>query len=194
MIFSDLQKIIQSIADISDVEISKLFEIGKMISVSRGGYFIREGEIPEKFGFVISGIFRYVYISEEGKQFTKGFMPEKSVISSYSAMVCKTSSFFYIEALENSQVFEIDYVKWCKLREADNCWDKFLIAMLEKGYMTKEKRERELLLLDAESRYKIFLQEFPDLEKRIKQHTIASYLGISSVALSRVRKKLGLLT
>ena len=63
----------------------------------------------------------------------------------------------------------------------------------EKGYATKEKRERELLLLDAESRYKSFIHEFPHLEPRIKQHMIASYLGITPIALSRIRKKMGLI-
>ena len=65
--------------------------------------------------------------------------------------------------------------------------------MIEKGFTTKEKRERELLLLDAESRYRIFLEEFPNLEKRVKQHMIASYLGITPERLSRIRKNMNAL-
>jgi len=72
-------------------------------------------------------------------------------------------------------------------------WNKFLIALLEKGYAIKEKRERELLLLDAESRYKIFREEFSILEPSIKQNTIASYIGITPIALSRIRRKMGLI-
>ena len=55
----------------------------------------------------------------------------------------------------------------------------------------KTEREREFLLFDAETRYKSFLNTFPGLERRIKQHLIASYLGITPVALSRIRKKMG---
>lgn len=72
-------------------------------------------------------------------------------------------------------------------------WNKLLIALLEKGYSIKEKRERDLLLLDAERRYKIFLQDFSVLESTIKQHQIASYIGITPIALSRNRKKMGLI-
>jgi len=55
---------------------------------------------------------------------------------------------------------------------------------------TKEKRERDLLLLDAVTRYKNFLIEFPGMEQRIKQGIIASYLGIQPETLSRIRKKI----
>ena len=48
----------------------------------------------------------------------------------------------------------------------------------------------EFLLLDAESRYKIFLEEYSTLENRVKQHMVASYLGITPIALSRIRKKM----
>jgi CRP-like cAMP-binding protein len=65
--------------------------------------------------------------------------------------------------------------------------------LLEKGYCTKEKREREFLLFDAEARYQSFLKSYPGLEKRVKQHQIASYLGITNVSLSRIRRKMGLI-
>lgn len=51
------------------------------------------------------------------------------------------------------------------------------ISLLERGYCTKEARERELLLCNAEERYRSFLLSSPGLEARIKQHQIASYLG-----------------
>jgi len=53
-----------------------------------------------------------------------------------------------------------------------------------------ESRERDLLIFDAEERYKSFLKSFPGLDKRVKQHLVASYLGISPVVLSRVRNKM----
>lgn len=151
---------------------------------------MRAGQIPTEFGLVVNGLFRYVYISREGKEFTKAFMPEKSFISSYSAMISRTPSYFFIESLEHTDVLVIPYSGWQKLREQNPKWNLLLVKLLEKGYATKEKREREFLLFDAENRYKIFLEEHPTLEERVKQHMIASYLGITPVALSRIRKKM----
>jgi len=117
-------------------------------------------------------------------------MPERSFISSYSAMISKTPSYFSIEAIENSEVLEIPYYRWQKLLDQNPNWKNLLIKLLEKGYATKERREREFLLLDAENRYRIFLEEYTNLESRVKQRMIASYLGITPIALSRIRKKM----
>ncbi len=50
-----------------------------------------------------------------------------------------------------------------------------------------EKRERSLILEDATTRYLNLLDEFPSIENQVKQYDIASYLGITAVALSRIR-------
>lgn len=183
-----LIRMLDKLAGIPVDEAQKMHSLGKVLDVAKGDYFIRAGEVPVSFAFVSSGLFRYVYIDSEGRQFTKGFMPELNILSSYSAMVQKTPSNYYVEALEHSEIVEFSYSGWLKLKEANHCWDRFLIAMLEKGYMRKESRERELLLLSAEYRYRIFLNEFPTLESRVKQHMIATYLGITPESLSRIRK------
>ena len=178
------------LADLNDLEIFELTKIGVVKTFEPKSHFVRAGQIPTEFGFVINGLFRYVYISREGKELTKVFMPEKSFISSYSAMISRTSSYFSIESPEQLDILVIPYSSWQKLRKQNPKWNLLLIKMLEKGYATKEKREREFLLFDAENRYKIFLEEHPTLEKRVKQHMIASYLGITPIALSRIRKKM----
>lgn len=170
-------------------EIEDLLNIARESTMSTGDNFIIEGDVPSKFAIVLNGLFRYYYLNSDGDEFTKGFIIEGQVMSSYSAMLYQKPSLFYIEALEKSQILEIDYKKWQELRSENSFWDKFLIQALEKGYCTKEKRERELLLLDAEQRYKIFLEEFPGFDKRVKLQVIASYLGIKPESLSRIRKK-----
>lgn len=184
---------IEQITGFSTSEISELLALGAVKKYRPKTCFIKAGQVPTTFGIVINGLFRYVYISEQGKELTKAFMAEKSFISSYSAMKSGSRSHFYIEALEPSSVFTIPYNDWEKLRAQNPSWNLLLIKLLEKGYSVKEKREREFLLLDAESRYRIFLEEYPDLEKRVKQHMIASYLGITPIALSRIRKKMKLI-
>lgn len=170
--------------------IREITEIGKKSCIEPGDNFIRAGEIPSKFGFVSSGLFRYLYISDKGQEFTKGIIREGNFISAYSAMITHTPSFFFVEALEKSEVLEISYHSWLKLKASDPFWTGFLLKFVEKGFIIKEKRERDLLLLDAETRYRNFLEEFPGMEKRIKQTIIASYLGIQPESLSRIRKKI----
>ena len=156
----------------------------------KGEIFIREGTIPNKLAYVQRGLFRYYYVNQKGSEFTKGFFPENNFITSYTAMIARRPSYYTIEALENSFILVFNYDEWKSVFQAHPCWTPFMIAMLEKGYSKKESRERELLLFTAEQRYRSFLKEYPQLGLRVKQHFIASYLGITPVALSRIRKNM----
>ncbi|CAM1367712.1 Cyclic nucleotide binding regulatory protein [Tenacibaculum litoreum] len=175
---------------LSDEKANELLAIGKIETLKKGDYFVRAGAIPKKIGFIKKGLFRYVYINSLGKQFTKGIILEDQFIASYSAMISNEPSYFFIEALEDSEVFSIPYKKWVTLVDTDPFWMRFLLKLVEKGFIAKEKRERELLLLNAETRYINFLKEYPSIEDRIHQTIIASYLGIQPESLSRIRKKI----
>jgi CRP-like cAMP-binding protein len=181
--YDQLQKIVPP------EKIDELLALCRERSIGVSDHFIQAGEVPDKIAYVLSGLFRYVYINHKGDEFTKGIIPENAFLSSYSAMIKGTPSYFAIEALEQSEILEISWDAFSKLLEKDLFWIKFMLKFLEKGFITKEKRERDLLLLDAETRYKQFLSEYPGMEQRIKQGIIASYLGIKPETLSRIRRK-----
>ncbi|KYG81879.1 CRP-like cAMP-binding protein [Roseivirga ehrenbergii] len=185
------EKVIQSpwFSGVPSSETQRFLALTKLVQLKKGDRFIEAGETPKIFGFVTKGLFRFLYTDQEGKEYTKVFMPEHSFVSAYSAMVLNQASYFSIEALEDSEVLTISYASWLRLKESHPCWNELLIKVLEKAFIMKEAREREFLFLDAESRYQIFLERFPNLEHRLKQHMIASYLGIAPESLSRVRKK-----
>lgn len=186
----NLLNAIRQITSLPDAEADKLVKLAQPSSIEKGCAFIREGDLPKKFAYVTTGLFRYFYVNSKGSEFTKGFFPENSFITSYTAMAKERPSYYTIEALEDSEILVIDYAQWKKLYKSHPCWTAVLMALLEKGYIKKETRERELLLLDATGRYQSFLAEYPNLEQRIKQHLIASYLGITPVTLSRIRKNM----
>lgn len=120
---AEITNSIRQLTDLSESEISEFTDIATIKSFVPKSHFIRAGQIPTEFGIVISGLFRYTYISEEGKEFTKIFMPEKSFISSYTAMISETTSFFFIEAIEDSTVLVIPYIKWQKLKAHNPKWN-----------------------------------------------------------------------
>lgn len=189
--FEQIKNAVKALVPNIGNDVNAFVEICKPVTVNQGNHFLDDGQVPKKFAFLIKGLIRYYYIDTQGREFTKVFLGKNSFVSSYTAMRNGTKSFYAIQALIQTDLVEINYDQWEKLRSSNPVWDKLLIALLEKGYQVKEKRERELLLLDAESRYRIFREEFHDLEGEIKQLLIASYLGITPVALSRIRKKMG---
>lgn len=185
-------QLLKSIIDLPSQQESEIRAICSIRQLAKGEHFIRAGEIPAKMAFNLQGLLRYYYLDKKGNDFTKGFFAEGAPITSYSAMIQNRESYFSIEALEDSVLVVFAYSDWKQLLNKHECWRQLLILLLEKGYCAKETREREFLVLDAEEKYRIFIRSFPDIENRIKQHYIASYLGITPVALSRIRRKMGL--
>lgn len=180
---------VKKIIDLPEAEEAKVLKLLKPVKITKGEYYIREGQIPKKFAFVEQGLFRYLYMDTKGTEYTKNFIVENNFLAAYSAMITQQPSRMFIEALEDSYIYDISYANWLELKKGHECWNQFLIAILEKAFSTKEIRERDLLILEAQERYDIFKKEFPNFENRIKQHMIASYLGISPISLSRIRTK-----
>lgn len=166
-------------------------QAGELRMLDTQSYFLRQGQYPNSFAFVLAGIFRYVYYGADGNEYTKSFMPEHSVISSYTALRYSEPSGYAIQALEEAYVWEVPFSFWEQLRRQDPAWNSFLITLLERGYAVKERREKELLLWDAEARYHKFLERFPGLVERVQQQHIASYLGIKAETFSRLKKRMG---
>lgn len=193
MAIATLIETVKSIIDLPEEQERSLLKKSRSQVLRKRESFIKEGRIPKEFAYVKKGLFRYFYSDEKGHDYTKGFFPEKTFLSAYTSMINREPSLLTIEALEDSEIVVIDYHKWELLRKQHHCWDKFLVALLGKGYAAKVKRERELLLFDAKTRYDLFREEYRHLENRIPQHLIASFLGITPVALSRIRKKMGLI-
>jgi len=173
-----------------DNRAEEFLSAGKNKSLKTTDLFVRIGEIPTKIAFVYSGLFRYVYVNDKGDELTKGLIAENNFLSSYSAMILKEPARFFIEALENSEILEIKWTSIEELMNKDIFWVRFVLKFVEKAFIIKEKRERDLLLLDAGTRYNNFLKEFPGMNQRITQNIIASYLGIKPETLSRIRRKI----
>jgi len=180
---------LNTIVPIPQVELDKLKNISTLSSIKKGEYFLRQGDKSSSLAFILSGLFRTTYLTENGKEFTKTFLLDNDFLISYSALLQNRESYFSIEALEDSSIVVIDYHKWKELFKDEISWNQLLVVVLEKVYCKKEAREREFLLHDAQTRYESFLREHPNLVKRIKQHILASYLGITPVALSNLKKR-----
>jgi hypothetical protein len=80
-----------------------------------------------------------------------------------------------------------EYQKITALFEQYRKVERLARILAEQFFVRKEKREIELVTLEAKDRYAIFQKEHPQLEQLIPQYHIASYLGVSPTQLSRIR-------
>jgi CRP-like cAMP-binding protein len=155
-------------------------------------YLLRAGEVGEWTYFVWRGVLRLFYITNDGREYVKSFGAEGDFCGSLASSLSGQPNRFHIQALEECQVVRARFADITRLFPTDIRWER-LGRRLAEGYaLLKEKREAELLLDTAEDRYRRFGSEYPGLEGRIAQRHIAAYLGITDVALSRIRRRMGL--
>lgn len=172
--------------------ISSVQNIFKLKLIKKDMFFLQEGEESNEIGIIVKGIFRSYYIDKIGNDITKYFYNEGGVLFSYAAYLCKKESMYYIQALEDSEILVAKISDFEKMVEGNYKLLLFYKKMIDSFLIMKEDHAKSFKLLDSMGRYKQFLVTYPGLEKRLKQCHIASYLGITPVSLSRIRRKLNL--
>ena len=177
-------------ADIPREELCRLLRRKTDIRLAKGEYFLMAGDVPEYIGFVRSGLLRLLYIDMDGTEANKHFCVENTLAISYSAFLLREASKFFIQALEDTRLLAIDHQTYLDLLNSHACWQIIARKLAEMLFILKEKREGELLMNNAQERYIQFLQDYPDLERRLSQYHIASHLGITPESLSRIRSSL----
>ncbi|OKP84869.1 Crp/Fnr family transcriptional regulator [Paenibacillus helianthi] len=173
-------------AQLSDEDWNLFVERTRTKRIPKGVTLIQAGQLVKHAYFCTMGLFRLYYTLQDGREYNVAFTVENDFATSYGAMVMGTPSFFTIEAMEDSAVIEISYDILKELMDKSRAWERFVYKSVERLYIRKEERERELLYLTAKERYDVFLVKYPGLGHRIPQYHIASYLGITPVSLSRI--------
>lgn len=141
--------------------------------------------------FVAEGLLRFYYAGEEGAESNKAFVAENDFAGPLVAATRGLPLDYGVQALEPSTLLAAPYPAFVALvEEREAVFGHLRQKMLERLLAHKEVRTRSLLQESARKRYLTFLDAHPDLFQRIPQYHIASYLGITDVHLSRLRRAL----
>lgn len=149
------------------------------------------GDRPDVLYFIQSGLVRFFYLTDDGKEFNKNFVAAGSVVTSLSTFLSGVPSPFFTQALEDTVTIALPMEFVRRQVEADIYWERLLSRSVAMLALKKEQREASFLLQDAGARYEAFLDDFSDLAPRLPQYHVASYLGVTPVALSRIRARRG---
>ena len=149
---------------------------------------VQQGGVSTKIHFLVSGLMRAIVTSETGKQFTKNIYSPISFVAPFSSMLKNEPSLLCYEALTDCKVFEIDFKEFIELTKTDIRISNLYNRVLEYLYIVYEQKHLEYISLNATERYKILKKRIPNIDNLIAQYHIASYLNITPVQLSRIRK------
>jgi CRP-like cAMP-binding protein len=171
-----------------DIELSRPY--WKKFRYGKGEYFNQYGNVCQHLGFIISGVFRTYYIDENLKENTVFLYSKDEFVTAFRSMVQRTPCVYFVQALSAAHIVSIHINDLEKLYSVSKGWERVGRTIAEEAFFKLLHRVENLTFLSAEERYKQFLERHPDLPDSIPQYHIASFLGIETPSLSRIKRRL----
>jgi CRP-like cAMP-binding protein len=187
---SELIGYIEKFGSITIQEKQLILALFQKIQIGRGDYFVEAGKISGKIAFVESGIFRSVYYDKTGNDFTRYFIYEGRFIGDLHNFVIQSASSDYIEAITDCSVWYVDHQSFDVLQKEISIWPLMMTKLYAFVTESKLKTANTMMHLEAKERYRLFLNHYPGLANRVPLSMLASYLGITSSSLSRIRRNI----
>ncbi len=158
------------------------------ISLTKGDVLLSSDTHVTNQYYVFSGCLRSFFVNSLGKDHTTQFAVKDWWISDYISFFTEEKSVMTIECLQDAQIYRLSRKDMNSLCEEIPKIETFFRNKMEKAFASFQKRILEYLSLTAKERYIKFITTYPEIEQRVKNYHIASYLGITTESLSRIRK------
>ena len=160
------------------------------LSLPREAYFLEAGQVARQVGFVLEGILRVCYYNNKGEETTRYFIDEQHLVMDARGLDYQVASSEYVQAVTDCQLLVFSNQDWRELSQTIVGWEEIVQKIISKSLLQKLEKISPLVSQDAATRYRDFLQKFPQLANRVPLGYLASYLGMTQSSLSRIRKNI----
>ena len=174
----------------SDEEIIEVLSYFEKKEIKRKEFILRPGDVCRGRSYINKGCFRRYTINEHGKEVSFDFSFEDWWIGDRESIRKYLPTIYFVQAMEDSEVFWIDEKTYKQLCEDVPKFNDFQIKKMETSYFATVNRLILYQSATQEEKYLSLLQKYPQLFQRVPLHYIASYLGMEPESLSRLRKRL----
>jgi CRP-like cAMP-binding protein len=158
-------------------------------TIRKKEFLLQQGEVCKTENYLLSGCMRTFTLNERGEEQTVQFGIEDWWVGDLYSFLTQTPASYSIEALEDTVVAQITKENLDRLYQQVPKFDRFFRLILQNAFIAQQDRIHRSLSWSAKERYEDFSSKYPQLEQRIAQKHIASYLGITPVFLSMLRRK-----
>lgn len=183
-----IRKAIKQMISISEDELNDFLSQAITKTFKRQETVSRPNAIPNEIFFINKGLIRVLITDNEGTEHTIHFALENQFIADYSNFINKQPSFYSLQAIEETQVIVLprSAIEWGYKNLTEGQKMGRLIA--EFYFIYQDDRIKNMYARTPKQRYDSITDVFPNIHNRVPQHMIASYLGVTPVHLSRLKK------
>ena len=153
----------------------------------KGQFVVQNGDICRAESFVLSGCLKSFYISDDGQEHIVMFAVENWWTADLGSFITQTPADYNVQCLENCVLAQVSHEDLQKLYFEVPKLERFFRIIIQKAFVASQKRLINNVSLTARERYVQFREQYPQLEQRVPQYMIASYLGITKEFLSKIR-------
>ena len=186
---TEIRDYIDHISPMNEGDWDFFFLILKKVQFDKNSTILQLGKIEKHLSIISKGII-LLYIPTEESDVTFGFLFENEFVTAYDSFLTQTPSEYEMETLTESVLWQISHKDLQEVYDKTENGNIIGRRMAENMFLIKSKRELSFLSKSAEERYLDLFMERPRLLRQIPLKYIASYIGVTPQALSRIRKRI----
>lgn len=175
---------------LTEQETDRIENTFKKVYFKKGDIVLHTNETVTHQYYVYSGCLRTYFIDPLGKEHTIQFAIKDWWISDYIGYFSETKSVLTIACIEDATLLKIVKKDIEKTYDQIPKIERFFRKKMERSFVSFQKRILANLSQPAKERYINFTKAYPNIEQQVKNYHIASYLGITTESLSRIRKEI----
>ncbi|MGB0868660.1 MAG: Crp/Fnr family transcriptional regulator [Flavobacteriales bacterium] len=155
----------------------------------KGQFILQQGDVCTKGNFIVKGCTKMFLVDREGNEHIVMFGVEDWIVSDLGSFISQTPADYNIQCLETTTVLQFEKEKEEQMLKKIPKLQYFYSVKLQSALVHAHKRIVRNLSHTAKERYIYFRNRYPNIEQRIPQYMIASYLGISKEFFSKIKKE-----
>jgi CRP-like cAMP-binding protein len=169
-------------------EIDIFLSLALTKTIKRKELLLKEGDVARHQFFVLNGCLRTYTIDANGKEHVLMFAPEDWWCSGdLHSFLSGQQSVNNLETLEPTTLLQISKDNLDILYQQAPKFERFFRILFQNAFVFHQNRINANLSQPAEGRYDLFTKNYPDLENRIPQKYIASYIGVTPEFFSQMK-------
>ena len=181
---------IQKYVALSELDIELIEEAIITRKYLKGQYIVQQGDICRYESFIISGCTKTFFMDADGNEHVVMFATENWWTADLGSFVNQEPADYNVQCLENTNVMAFTYEAIEELYTKVPQLERFFRLIIQRALVAAQKRIIRNLSMSAKERYLLFRELYPNIEQRVPQYLIASYLGITRQFLSKLRANL----
>jgi len=158
-------------------------------SLHPGDFWLQEGQVCRYVAYIEEGLLRYT-VNHDGDELTYSFGKETDFASSYESFLTQSAATCAIQAIEPTRLRCITHEDLQRFYREVNEGERFGRLIIEQIFLQTVHQLTGLYTNTPEDRYLNFTRHFHDIQQRIPQYYLASYVGVKPQSLSRIRRRL----